>query len=86
MKPTQDTRVPHNRESVYPTKEIQEKLWETFEEKLKLNDEGMRKYSLHNFPLPSKSYGKPIDIQSKTSKRSKYMFKGTFVRARTLEE
>lgn len=62
LKPTQDTRVPHNRVLVYPTKEIQEKLWETFEKKLKLNDEGMGNYSLHNFPLSPKSYGKPANV------------------------
>lgn len=86
LKPTQDTRVPHNRELVYPTKEVQAKLWETFEEKLKLNEEGMGKYSLNNFPLSPKSYGKPTDIQSQTSSKSKHMFKGTFVSAGALEE
>lgn len=41
MKLAQDAIISHNRKSVYPTKEIQEKLWETFEKKIKLNDEGM---------------------------------------------
>lgn len=86
LKPTQDTRVPHNRESVYLAKEIQAKLWETFEENLKLNDEGMGKYSLHNFLLSPKSYGKPTGIQSKTSEGSKHIFKETFVSVGTLEE
>lgn len=86
MKPAQDTRVPHNKESIYPTKEIQAKLWETFEEKLRLNDERMGKYSLQNFLLSPKSYGKPTDIQSNASQKSKHMFKGTFVSVGTLEQ
>lgn len=56
LKPTQDARVLHNREAVYPTKETQGILWQNFEKKLKLNDEGMGKYSLCNLPLSPKSY------------------------------
>lgn len=41
---------------------------------------------MHNFPLSAKSCGKPTNIQSKTSERSKDMFNETFVRAGTLDE
>lgn len=83
LKLVQDARVPYNREAVYHTKETQEKIWENFKKMLKLNDEGMGKYSL---PLSPKSYGKPTNTQPRISHKSVKMFDGAFARDGTLSE